>query len=238
MKLAERPVSEIMQREVATLNEDDRLDLADDIMKLGMVRHMPVVKDGRLTGIVSNRDLLAASLTKALDFDARERRAFLRSVEVSEVMTREVVSVSGDTPLGEAAELMLERRIGCLPVTRGDVLEGLVSETDLIRAAYVGGAGGAASGAREGASGGERGLFESELDELRRLRDELRVRVHLGQREAKDLWEAQEKRFSEAEARARALARRMGEPMDNIGEALKLLLEEIHEGYRRLREML
>ena len=133
-----RCVSDIMQTQMVTLKPDERLDLADDIMHLGRVRHMPVVEDGRLVGIVSNRDLLAASLTKFLNFDPKQRRAFLRSVEVGEAMTRDVVTVEPSTSLREAAQLVIRHKVGCLPVVKPDgVLVGLVTETDLVKAALV-----------------------------------------------------------------------------------------------------
>jgi CBS domain-containing protein len=137
VRLRDRRVSEIMQTEVATLARGDRVDLADDIMRLGRVRHMPVVERGRLVGVVTARDVLAASLTRALEFEPAHRRAFLKSVEVREVMSTEVVSLGPEATLGEAAELMLTRKIGCLPVTGSDGrLLGLVTETDLLRAAF------------------------------------------------------------------------------------------------------
>ena len=94
MPLASTPVSRIMRTEFASLRETDRLDLADQIMKLGRVRHLPVLDpDGRIVGIVSNRDLLEASLTNVLDFEREQRQGFLRSVDVAEVMTREVETI-------------------------------------------------------------------------------------------------------------------------------------------------
>jgi CBS domain-containing membrane protein len=136
---AARPVSEIMREEFASLREDDRLDLAEQVMKLGRVRHLPVLaQDGRLVGIVSNRDLLEAGLTSVLSFDAAERRTFLRSVAVSEVMKSEVETATPDTPLGVAAGRMIRHKIGCLPVVGPDrVMIGLVTETDLLIAAYL-----------------------------------------------------------------------------------------------------
>lgn len=140
MRLFDRPVSEIMQRDVATLSSGDRLDLADDIMNLGRVRHMPVLDDDCLVGIVSSRDLLAASLSLALDFDAQRRRTFMHSVDVGEVMSRDVVTIGPETTLREAAGLLIGNRIGCLPVVKGgDTLVGLVTETDLLRAAFIAG---------------------------------------------------------------------------------------------------
>jgi CBS domain-containing protein len=132
------PVEHIMQREFASVRSDERLDFVDDVMALGRVRHLPVVDDGKLVGVVSQRDLLAASLSRALDFDGQERRTFLRSVDVREVMSPRPITVAPGATLEEAAQLLLRHRIGCLPVVgpAGEAV-GLVTETDLLRAAYA-----------------------------------------------------------------------------------------------------
>lgn len=138
MDLRKRPVSEIMHHEVVTLTTREKLDLTQDIMNIGRVRHLPVLDDDqRVVGIVSDRDLLAAAMTSVLDFDPVSRRTFLRSIEVAEVMTKEVVTVTPNTELGEVARIFVERKIGCVPVVgaRGELL-GLVTETDLIAAAF------------------------------------------------------------------------------------------------------
>jgi CBS domain-containing protein len=130
-------VEHVMQREFASVRSDERLDFVDDVMALGRVRHMPVVDDGKLVGVVSQRDLLAASLSRVLAFDAQERRTFLRSVDVKEVMASRPITVSPATSLADAAALMLRHKIGCLPVVGpGGEAVGLVTETDLLRAAY------------------------------------------------------------------------------------------------------
>jgi len=137
MKQSDRPISEIMRTQFVTLKTEDRLDLADDVMKLGRIRHMPVLEGERLVGVVSQRDLLAASLSRALDFEASHRRSFLKSVAVEEVMARDVVTTAPDTSIGEAALLMIRRKIGCLPVVNAKGAPvGLVTETDLLRSAY------------------------------------------------------------------------------------------------------
>jgi CBS domain-containing protein len=137
MKHHDRPVSEIMRRHFVTLSPADKLDLADDVMKLGRIRHMPVLDGERLVGIVSQRDLLAASLSKALDFEAKERRIFLKSVAVEEAMTRDPVTIAPETSALEAARLLVRRKIGCLPVVDAEgAMVGLVTETDLLRCAY------------------------------------------------------------------------------------------------------
>jgi CBS domain-containing protein len=226
-------VSDVMQGEVVTLQRCDRLDLADDVMRLGRVRHMPVLASGRVVGVVSNRDLLAAGLSRALEFDPDHRRAFLHSVEVAEVMSDEVVTVAPDAALSFAAECMLQRQIGCLPVVgRDGGFLGLVTETDLIRAAWL-----PAPEPTEGKSVmseiGDR--IEQEVDSLRRVRDELRVQTRLARADAKDLFEELEGRWRELEGRLEQLAREAREPVQEVGEAVRLLLKEIQEGYRKVR---
>ena len=139
MDLRKRPVSEIMHREVVTLTANERLDLTQDIMSAGRVRHLPVLDDDqRVVGIVSDRDLLVAAMTKVLDFDPASRRTFLRSIEVGEVMAKDVATVGPEARLGDVAQIFALRKIGCVPVVgaRGELL-GLVTETDLIAAAFL-----------------------------------------------------------------------------------------------------
>ena len=80
--------------------------------------------------------------------------------------------------------------------------------------------------------------IDDEVEDLRRLRDELRVQMHLAKAEAKGLWEDMEQRFSEVEGKAKQVAREAEGPLEDIGEAARLLAEEIRSGYRRIRELL
>jgi len=131
------PVSRIMRRDFVSLNLDDTLDFAGDVMNLGRIRHLPVLEAGKLVGVVSQRDLLAGSLSKLLEGDAALQRTFLRTVEVSRVMNAPPIAVSPETTTDEAARLMLRHRIGCLPVLNPDGTPvGLLTETDLLRVAY------------------------------------------------------------------------------------------------------
>ncbi len=242
MGVTGRRVSEVMQAEVATLAPGDRLDLADDVMQLGRVRHMPVLEHGRLVGIVSSRDLLAASLSKALSFDPKQRRTFLRSVDVSEVMVRDVISVEPDATLREVALLMIGHKIGCVPVAKPDgTLLGLVTETDLLRAALLSNEDVEAIRIIEKEKStmtdlGEK--IEEELESLRRTRDELRVQVHLAKADAKDRFEALEKKFSEAESKVKFIAREAKEPLQDVKDAARQLLREIRSGYKHIKDAL
>lgn len=125
-----------MRSEVATLKATDRLDLASDIMTLGRIRHLPVVDGHRLVGIVSQRDLFRAAISSVLQFRPAAERSWLGKIAVMEVMTRDVHSAGPTWPLRQAVTLMNEKRVGCLPVTEGDRLVGLLSESDCLE--YLG----------------------------------------------------------------------------------------------------
>jgi CBS domain-containing protein len=127
-------VRDLMEHEVVTLGADDTLGLADDIMRLGRIRHIPVVSaDGALVGILSQRDLFRAALSSVLGGDVRAQRDWLGSVRVRDVMTPAPVTVPPEAPVRRAVELMVGRRIGCLPVVDATRLVGLLSETDCLR---------------------------------------------------------------------------------------------------------
>jgi CBS domain-containing protein len=238
-----RRVSEVMQTQVATLTIHDRLDLADDVMRLGRVRHMPVLDGAKLMGIISNRDLLAASLSRTLDFAATERRTFLRSIEISEVMSHDLITASRDATLREVAELMLRHKIGCVPIVKPDrTLIGLVTETDLLRAALLPELEPAANanpnGREETLMADMKTRMDKEIDELRRVRDELKVRVHLAKAEAKDRWDELEQKFRRLESKGHQIAQASEAPMRDVADAARLLVDEIREGYRRIKEAL
>jgi CBS domain-containing protein len=122
-----------MSTRIVTIPAGERLSTVEDIMTLGGVRHMPVVKAGRLVGVVSERDLLRASLSAFSGVGTEERRAFLHGVEISEVMSDPPITIGPDAPVEEAARVMAERKIGCLPVVEKDELIGMITETDLLR---------------------------------------------------------------------------------------------------------
>jgi len=125
-------VKDIMQPDVVTLESGETLDVADDIMRLGRIRHMPVVSRGRVVGIVSQRDLFMATVSSALHFHRTAEREWLAKIKVREVMSKPVHTVPPDLPVIEAVQRMLNERIGCLPVVDGEELVGMVSETDCL----------------------------------------------------------------------------------------------------------
>ncbi len=126
-------VQDIMQTSFVTISAGDTLSTVEDIMTLGGVRHMPVVRGGALVGVVSERDLLRASLSNLTDFRHEERRAFLQVVEITRVMSTPPIVISPEDEIEQAARLLAEKRIGCLPVIDEGKLVGLLTETDVLR---------------------------------------------------------------------------------------------------------
>lgn len=127
-----KTVRDIMSAEVTTLGRNDTLLLAKDIMNLGRVRHFPVVEEEELVGVVSQRDLYRASLGTVMQYGEKAQRAFLESVAVKEVMA-DPISISPDATVRDAARLMMEHKIGCLPVLEDSRLVGIVTETDMLQ---------------------------------------------------------------------------------------------------------
>ena len=127
-------VRDLMTHEVATLKRNDELSLAGDLMRLGRIRHLPVLDEetGALAGIVSERDLFRGALASVLGFGKVAQRRISKTIPVKEVMSTEVVTIGGDVALHEAAERMLERKIGCLPVVEGKKLIGILTESDFV----------------------------------------------------------------------------------------------------------
>jgi CBS domain-containing protein len=126
-------VNDIMTTEVSTLGRNDTLDLADHVMSLDRIRHLPVLEDGRVVGVVSQRDLFRSALAVALGYGEKAQKTLLHTIRVKEVMSEPATTVSPETTVKEAARLMIERKIGCLPVVDRDTLVGIVTETDLLR---------------------------------------------------------------------------------------------------------
>ena len=128
-------VADLMSRPVKTLERNDPLSRADAQMSAERIRHLPVLDDdGRVAGIVSHRDLFFNSLVRALGFGSAARTRTLESILVKEVMTVDVVTTTPAADITAAAQVMVDRKIGCLPVIDDDVLVGMLSESDIVSA--------------------------------------------------------------------------------------------------------
>jgi CBS domain-containing protein len=138
MNTGKQLVGDVMTRELVTLGRNERLLVADDVMKIGRVRHLPIVDDdGKLVGIISQRDLFHSGLLRALGYGSHAREQALDSLVVKEAMKSEVVTTTADTKIEDAAKLMLERKIGCLVVLEGEKLVGILTESDFVKLALA-----------------------------------------------------------------------------------------------------
>jgi CBS domain-containing membrane protein len=129
----EGAVREIMTGSPVTLKPADTLDLANDVISLGRIRHIPVVEDGRLVGLLSERDLIGAAATTIFGLKQKRKSALLKTVLIKDVMKKRVISVKPDTPIKDAAHLMADKKIGCVPVVESGTLVGLLTTTDILR---------------------------------------------------------------------------------------------------------
>ena len=132
--MAEKPrVGELMSAAVATLKEDDVLGAIDAVMSMERIRHLPVLRAGKVVGVVSQRDLFRSALGTALALGIRRPDELMRAVTVRDVMSSPAVTVAPEVYVRDAARTMAERRIGCLPVVEEERLVGILTESDIYR---------------------------------------------------------------------------------------------------------
>jgi CBS domain-containing membrane protein len=127
-------VKDIMTEDVFTLRETDSLSAARDLMNLARIRHIPIVNENdAFVGLVTHRDILAATVSKLADIDSATREEIEASIPVREIMQREVTTTTGNISLKEAATILLRGKFGCLPVLRQGKLIGIITEADFLR---------------------------------------------------------------------------------------------------------
>ena len=128
-------VAKRMMRNPVFVDENDSMKKAMDILKEREIRHLPVLKGGdKLVGILTERDIKQASPSSATALEIREIYYLLDKVKVKQIMTRRVFTVSSNASIEEAALIMREKKIGCLPVVDGGRLVGILTETDILDA--------------------------------------------------------------------------------------------------------
>ncbi len=127
-------VSDWMTRKVFSVEPNDYLSDALSIMKTKSIKHLPVVKDGKLKGILSDRDIKEYSPSKATSLDIYELHYILAKTRIKEIMRTKVITTVPDAAVEEAALILLDQNIGCLPVMDGKELVGIISDRDIYRA--------------------------------------------------------------------------------------------------------
>jgi acetoin utilization protein AcuB len=127
-------VDERMSKPVISVPPSTPIQEALNMMKREHVRRFPVVtQDGKLVGIVSQSDLLHASPSDATSLSVWELNYLISRIQVEEVMTRDVLTVTADTPVEIAARIMADNKIGGMPVMREGQVVGMITETDLFK---------------------------------------------------------------------------------------------------------
>lgn len=126
-------VKERMSHPVISVKPDVPILEALKLMQRERIRRMPVVQDGKMIGIISDKDLIHAAPSDATSLSVWEINYLVSRVHVKDVMTTNVLSVTEDTPIEEAARIMADNKIGGLPVMSDGGVVGLITETDLFK---------------------------------------------------------------------------------------------------------
>ena len=121
-----------MRTSLITVTKDATLAQARELLHAHRIRHLPVVEGDRLEGILTDRDIRQASPSSKAGITPDRTAAFLSHIRVAEALVKDVRTVSPYTTIEEAARLMIEHKIGCLPVTEADRLVGIITETDIL----------------------------------------------------------------------------------------------------------
>ncbi len=125
-------VEQVMTRHPATVAPNDSIRVAIDRMREHHCRRLPVLEKGMLVGIVTDRDLRRATNSPLVLRERWYDEFMLDHIPVRACMTETPITVTPQTPMVDAAKIMRDRKIGGLPVVDGDVLVGIVTETDLL----------------------------------------------------------------------------------------------------------
>ena len=130
-----KTVGDIMTRKLITIAEGDSLQSVEIGMAKFRFRHLPVVRQGKLVGLITHRDMLHAS-SSFLSEDREKRDALIHKIPAKRIMHTDVVTVRPSMPICEAGEIMWTKKIGCLCVTdEENVLNGIVTEADFLKLA-------------------------------------------------------------------------------------------------------
>ena len=132
----EMTVGERMIKQVVTLAEGTTLRDALIVFQKHHIRHVPVVKEGVLIGMLTDRDLKRATPSPFAGADRETFERVVDSIRVGQIMTRNPFTVTPSTPLRDAVKVLHDRKYGALPVVEGDRLVGIVTATDMLQDLY------------------------------------------------------------------------------------------------------
>lgn len=127
-------VADLMTSEVFTLSADDTLQSARQLMLLQRIRHVPIVDgDGFFIGLLTHRDLLSATISQLAEIDPETQEEIDAGIPIKEIMRTDVVVVSSNLALRDAASILLNHKYGCLPVVDSGKLSGIITEADFLK---------------------------------------------------------------------------------------------------------
>jgi len=127
-------VRDLMSTEIFVLYVDDNLLLAEEMMQLKRIRHVPVVdREGNLQGLITHRDILRVSISTIAELSSGERREAQASIWLRDIMRTHVLTINPDADIRSAARVMLDKKIGCLLVVAYRQLLGILTEADFLK---------------------------------------------------------------------------------------------------------
>ena len=116
------------------ISPDENFYQAMDLMRKNKIRRLPVIEARHLVGVIAEKDLISTQPSSANSLSLYEVYSLLETIRVRQIMSRPVFTVEGDCPIEEAARIMVENKIGCLPVMAGNNMVGIITETDVFKA--------------------------------------------------------------------------------------------------------
>ena len=126
-------VREIMTTDVTTLQESDAMLEAALIFARSSIRHLPILREKTLVGVITERDVKRFSPGVLSGVSSEQYQTVMESTPLSKVMTRDPVTLTPDQPVAEAAEIFCAKRFGCLPVLENGSLVGIITTSDILR---------------------------------------------------------------------------------------------------------
>jgi acetoin utilization protein AcuB len=130
-------VRDLMSTSYETLTPESTMEEAVFLGTRLKIRQIPVVESGRLVGIVTDRDIKRASPSVLSGAGQEEYERVLKSTLISQIMTRDPVTIAPDALIQEAIRLLCERKFGAIPVIEGGALIGIITQFDLLRAFLI-----------------------------------------------------------------------------------------------------
>ena len=126
-------VKDVMTKEVITVSPETTFSEAMDIIRKKGIRRLPVVKNEKVVGIITEKDLLSASPSQATTLDVWELTSLLSKLKIKQIMKKDVVHVHPNTPIEDAAKIMSDKKIGSLIVLEEERLVGIITESDIFK---------------------------------------------------------------------------------------------------------